>query len=123
MYYNVQDEATGAPIPAFLPLLSDEDLAGILGMTTAWVRSHASELPGLRRLGCYYRFCRHDVEQWLGSLEPLLDTARVAELLQIPESWVYANADEIPGLLRLGRYVRFRAAMIRSLLNNSKVVQ
>ena len=116
-------EAAETQIPAFVPLLSDEELAGILRVTTAWVRSHASDLPGLKRLGCYYRFCRHEVEQWLGSLDPLLDAERVAELLRVPESWVYANADEIPGVQRLGRYVRFRPAMIRSLLNSSKVVQ
>jgi hypothetical protein len=123
MYTRFQDEVAGTQVPAFLPLLSDVDLAGILGMTTAWVRSHAGDLPGFRRLGCYYRFCRHAVEHWLGSLEPLLDAERVAELLLVPNSWVYANADEIPGALRLGRYLRFRPAMIRSVLNNSEVVQ
>lgn len=120
---RLQDEVAGTQIPAFLPLLSDDELAGILGMTTAWVRSHAGELPGFKRLGCYFRFCRHDVEQWLASVEPLLDTERVAELLQVPKSWVYANADEIPGVLRLGRYIRFRPTVIRSLFNISKVVQ
>ena len=31
--------------------MSDDDLAGILAMTTQWVRSHAREIPGLKRLG------------------------------------------------------------------------
>jgi len=41
----------------------------------------------------------------------------------VPESWVYANADEIPGVLRLGRYLRFRPAMIQQFLTGSEVGQ
>jgi hypothetical protein len=48
---------------------------------------------------------------------------RVAELLKVPESWVYSNADEIPGVLRLGRYVRFRPAVIHRFLAGSEAVQ
>jgi hypothetical protein len=47
----------------------------------------------------------------------------VAKLLGVPESWVYANADDIPGVLRLGHYVRFRPALIQSFLAGSEVVQ
>jgi predicted DNA-binding transcriptional regulator AlpA len=111
------------PVPAFLPLLPDRDIAAILGMTTDWVRSHADEIPGFQRLGSYFRFCSASVEQWLGSLDPLFQVERVAELLKVPESWVYANADEFPGVLRLGRYVRFRPAIILSFLSGSEVVQ
>ena len=73
-------------------------------MTTPWVRSHADEIPGFIRLGSYFRFCSQTVEQWLGSLDRLFEAAQVATLLGVPESWVYANADDIPGVLRLGRY-------------------
>jgi predicted DNA-binding transcriptional regulator AlpA len=111
------------PVLVFLPLLSDRDLAQILVMTTDWVRSHAGEIPGFERLGSYVRFCSQSILQWLGSLDPLFEAVRVAELLKVPESWVYANADEIPGVLRLGRYVRFRPAVIHRFLAGSEVVQ
>jgi predicted DNA-binding transcriptional regulator AlpA len=108
---------------AFAPLLSDKDLADILVMTTPWVHSHAVEIPGFIRLGSYFRFRNQTVEQWLGSLERLLEADRVSALLGVPESWVYANADDVPGVLRLGRYVRFRPANIRLLLGGVEVVQ
>ncbi|MGA8730128.1 MAG: hypothetical protein WB608_15350 [Terracidiphilus sp.] len=107
----------------FPPLLSDKDLADILGMTIAWVRSHATEIPGFKRLGTYFRFCSQAVAQWLGSLDRLFDAERVSGLLGVPESWVYANADQIPGVIRLGRYVRFRPAIIHQFLAGSEVVQ
>jgi predicted DNA-binding transcriptional regulator AlpA len=106
----------------FPSLLSDSDLAVILVMTITWVRSHAREIPGFKKLGSYFRFCRQEVEQWLGSLEPLFQAEQVAVLAKVPESWIYANAIEIPGLLRLGRYVRFRPAAIQQFLAGSEVV-
>jgi predicted DNA-binding transcriptional regulator AlpA len=111
------------PILAFPPLLSDHDVADILVMTIAWARSHADEIPGSRRLGSYFRFCSREVEHWLGSLDRLFEADMVSRLLCVPQSWVYANADEIPGMLRLGRYVRFRPAMIQQFLSSSEVVQ
>ena len=104
-------------------LLSDDNLADILGVTTDWVRSHAGEIPGFKRLGSYFRFCREVVEKWLGSLEPLYDAERASLLMGVPKSWVYANADEIPGVLRLGHYVRFRPAVLLPFLQSSEVVQ
>ena len=108
---------------AFTPLLSDKDLADILVMTTPWVRSHADVIPGFKRLGSYFRFCSQTVEQWLGSLDRLLEARKVSSLLGVPESWIYANADNIPGVLRLGRYVRFRPANIQRFLGGVEVVQ
>jgi hypothetical protein len=35
----------------FPALLSDDDLAAILGMTINWIRSHARDIPGFKRLG------------------------------------------------------------------------
>jgi hypothetical protein len=40
-------------VPAFTPLLSDSDVANILVVTIAWVRSHAAEIPGFKRLGSW----------------------------------------------------------------------
>lgn len=44
------------------------------------------------------------------TLNPLLDAAAAAELLDVPKSWVLeqARAERIP-CIRLGRYVRFDA--------------
>jgi predicted DNA-binding transcriptional regulator AlpA len=91
--------------------------------TLPWVRAHSSEIPGFERLGIYFRFRRNAIEQWLGSLDCLLQTEDVAKLLKVPKSWVYANADEIPGVLHLGRYVRFRPAIINRFLGGSEVAQ
>lgn len=40
----------------------------------------------------------------------------VAKMLRVPTTWVYAHKKEIPGLLRLGRYVRFRRAVVEQFL-------
>lgn len=46
---------------------------------------------------------------------PLLDAEQAGELLNVPRSWVLAQAraDRIPHI-RLGRYVRFDAAEIEA---------
>ena len=106
--------------PAFL---TDRDVAEILVLTSDWVRTHANDIPGFRRLGSYFRFCRQSVEEWLGGLDSLFVAEQVAALARVPKSWVYANADEIPGVLRLGHYVRFRPKMIRLFLIGSDVGQ
>jgi hypothetical protein len=108
---------------ALTPLLSDDELADILVMTLEWVRSHASEIPGFERLGSLYRFRSTLVEQWLGSLDRLLQADQVAPLVKVKTSWVYANADEIPGVLRLGHHLRFRPAVLRQFLSGSEVAQ
>jgi predicted DNA-binding transcriptional regulator AlpA len=110
-------------ISGFPSLLSDAEIASILVMTIGWVRSHASEIPGFERLGSYFRFRSHTVEQWLGSLDRLLEAEQVAALLKVPESWVYANASQISGMLKLGHYVRFRPTAIKSFLGGSEVAQ
>jgi len=111
------------PVPVFQPLLSDEEVATILAVTNDWARSHADEIPGFIRLGAYYRFHRAPFEQWLGSLDVLLLAEEVAPLLKVPKTWIYANADQIPGSIRLGRYLRFRPAVIKSFLGGSEVAQ
>lgn len=104
-------------------MLSDAELAHILAVTVPWVRAHASEIPGFERLGQYFRFRSNAIEHWLGSLDVLLKAEQVAALLKVPKSWVYANADEIPGVLRRGRYIRFRPSVIQQLLGGSEVAQ
>ncbi|HWR52592.1 MAG TPA: hypothetical protein VN428_15890 [Bryobacteraceae bacterium] len=121
MQYQAQLAET--PVPAFTPLLSDEEVADILVMTVEWVRIHSAEIPGLKRLGMYYRFHSRPFEQWLGSLDRLLEAEQVASLLKVPTSWVYANADQLPGVLRLGRYVRFRPTVIKQFLGGSEACQ
>jgi predicted DNA-binding transcriptional regulator AlpA len=96
--------------------MTDSEVAAILTVTVDWVRCHAAEIPGLQRLGMYYRFHRVPLEEWLGGLDPLMSAEEVAALLKVPPSWVYANAKEIPGRIRLGRYVRFRPSVIRKFL-------
>ena len=108
---------------ALEPLLSDEEVAQILATTLEWVRSHAREIPGLERLGMYYRFHRPPLERWLGGLDQLLKPQQVAGLLKVPTSWVYANAGRIPGFVRLGRYLRFRPSVIKQFLGGSEVAQ
>ena len=114
---------TKAPELASPLLLSDEDLAGILLMTIDWVRSHAAEIPGFMRMGRYFRFCRDVVETWLGGLDPLFDAKHASQLMGVPMSWVYTNADHIPGVLRLGHYVRFRPSVLVPFLKGSEVVE
>ena len=92
-------------------------------MTRHWVRAHSREIPGFERLGSYFRFHSPAVEQWLGSLDPLFEANQVSLLLKVPTSWIYANADQIPGVLRLGHYVRFRPAAIKLFLGGSQVAQ
>ena len=118
-----QTQPAETPVLAFTALLSDQEVADILIMTVEWVRSHAGEIPGLERLGMYYRFHRKPIEQWLGSLDRLLDADQVAAFMKVPPSWVYANADQIPGVLRLGRYIRFRPTVIGQFLNGSEACQ
>src|SRR3954447_15848027 len=111
-----QAQPAEAPASVFPPLLSDKELAEVLVMTSTWVRSHASEIPGFERLGSYYRFRSAAIEHWLGGLDRLLEAEQVSVLLKVPTSWVYANADQIPGVLRLGRNLRFRPDTITNSL-------
>jgi Helix-turn-helix domain len=49
-------------------------------------------------------------------LSALATPVEVAKMLRVPPTWVYAHQNELPGLLRLGRYVRFRRAAIELFL-------
>ena len=104
-------------------LLSDEEVSRILTVSTEWVRSHANEIPGLQRLGMYYRFHCSPLIEWLGSIDPLFSSEQIALRLKVPTSWVYANADQIPGFLRLGRYIRFRPSLFNKFIGGSEACQ
>jgi hypothetical protein len=120
---NSQLQAPEYQAPPVISLLSDEEVATILTVTIDWVRSHSNEIPGLQRLGMYYRFHRAPLVQWLGGLDPLLDCEAIASRLKVPTSWVYANAEQIPGFLRLGRYVRFRPSVFNKFIGESEACQ
>jgi len=47
---------------------------------------------------------------------PLMTPEEVATALRVHRSWVYAHQQEIPGLVRLGHYVRFRRVAIMEFL-------
>jgi predicted DNA-binding transcriptional regulator AlpA len=46
----------------------------------------------------------------------LATPVEVANMLRVQPTWVYAHQQELPGLLRLGRYVRFRRAEIEEFV-------
>jgi predicted DNA-binding transcriptional regulator AlpA len=46
----------------------------------------------------------------------LATPVEVAKMLRVQPTWVYAHQQELPGLLRLGRYVRFRRAEIEEFV-------
>ena len=48
----------------------------------------------------------------------LATPAEVARMLRVPSTWVYAHQKDLPGLLRLGRYVRFRRTAIEEFLSS-----
>ncbi len=64
-------------------------------------------------------------EKSIGPLDRLLTVEEVAELLQVPTSWVYERArrrsvERIPGF-RLGKYWRFREADVLAWLERQRV--
>jgi len=46
----------------------------------------------------------------------LMTPDEVARVLRVHRSWVYAHQQELPGFVRLGRYVRFRRIAIEEFL-------
>ncbi|HTZ89743.1 MAG TPA: helix-turn-helix domain-containing protein, partial [Alloacidobacterium sp.] len=75
-------------------------------------------IPGAFRLGRNLRFRRAVIEEWLGGTSTLLKPEEVSEILRVNTSWVYAHADQIPGLMRLGYYVRFKPSTLLAFLND-----
>lgn len=93
------------------------EVANLLSVPISWVATHSDVIPGAFRLGRNLRFRRPAVEEWLGGGSPLLKPEQVADLLKVNASWIYAHADQIPGFIKLGYYVRFRPSMLLSFLS------
>jgi len=110
-------EAGQVSLPLLDAVLNKAETAKLLSVPATWVATHSSMIPGAFRLGRNLRFRRTMIEEWLGGMSPLLVPEQVAEILRVNTSWVYAHADQIPGLIRLGHYVRFKPSMLLTFLN------
>jgi predicted DNA-binding transcriptional regulator AlpA len=110
-------------LPGLDPVLDKAQLAELLAVPPTWVASNAESIPGMFRLGRYLRFRSAAIEGWLGGNAPLLKPEEVSHLLSVPTSWVYSHAVQIPGVLRLGYYIRFRRAAMEAFLGGSETCQ
>lgn len=117
-----QTHSDAAPfaMPLQEPVLTKAELAGLLRVSVTWVTAHSNEIPGVFRIGSMLRFRRVDIENWLGGLSHLLLPEDVAGLLRVQTNFVYYHADKVPGVLRLGRYIRFRPTPFHAFLNGSE---
>jgi predicted DNA-binding transcriptional regulator AlpA len=98
-------------------VLDKKEVANLLSVPETWVATHWIEIPGTFRLGRNLRFRRTVIEEWLGGSSPLFEPEIAAEILLVNRSWVYAHADQIPGIMRLGRYIRFKPSALLAFLN------
>ncbi len=105
------------------PVLKKTDVAKLLSVPETWVASHSEAIPGAFHLGRNLRFRRAAFEEWLGGMTPLLQPEEVAQLFRVNKSWVYAHADQIPGVLRLGYYIRFKPSALPAFLDGSEACQ
>jgi predicted DNA-binding transcriptional regulator AlpA len=62
------------------------------------------------------RFDLNDMSSTDPDRNALATPVEVAKMLRVQATWVYAHQQELPGLLRLGRYVRFRRAAIEEFV-------
>jgi hypothetical protein len=98
-------------------VLNKAEAADLLSVPVTWVATHWTLIPGAFHLGRNLRFRRAVVEECLGGSSPLLLPEHVADVLKVNKSWVYSHADQIPGVIRLGYYVRFKPAVLMGFLN------
>ena len=112
-----RQQSSQADLPLVDSVLNKTELAKLLSVPVTWVATHSEVIPGTFRLGQKLRFRRIVVEEWLGGTSSLLVPEQVAEILRVNQSWVYAHADQIPGLMRLGYYVRFKPSTLLAFLN------
>jgi len=110
-------EAGQVVLPLLDAVLNKAEIAKLLSVPETWVATHSGMIPGAFRLGRNLRFRRAVVEEWLGGTSPLLKPEEVSQILRVNTSWVYAHADQIPGLMRLGYYVRFKPSTLLAFLN------
>ena len=114
---QTQSELRQLPFSPFDPVLTKAEVANLLSVPATWVATHSNAIPGAFRLGRNLRFRRAIIEDWLGGSSPLLVPEQVADILKVNLSWVYAHADQIPGIMRLGYYVRFQPSALLAFLN------
>lgn len=114
---QAQSEAHQLALPLLDAVLNKSEVANLLSVPATWVATQSEAIPGAFRLGRNLRFRRVVLEEWLGGSSPLLLPEQVAEILKVNLSWVYAHADQIPGVMRLGYYVRFKPSALLAFLN------
>ncbi|MGB0125345.1 MAG: helix-turn-helix domain-containing protein [Silvibacterium sp.] len=120
---QAQSEAGQFPLPLLDSVLNKNEVAKLLSVPVTWVATHSGAIPGAFRLGRNLRFRRMVVEEWLAGSTQLLEPDDVSQILRVNTCWVYAHADQIPGVMRLGYYVRFKPAMLLAFLNQTGTCQ
>jgi len=113
---QVHSEAGQFSLPLLDSVLHTAEVAKLLAVPRTWAATHSNMIPGAFRLGRNLRFRRAVVEEWLGGTSTLLKPEEVSEILRVNASWVYAHADQIPGMMRLGYYLRFKPSMLLAFL-------
>jgi hypothetical protein len=114
---QTHSEAVQLNLPLLDAVLNKTEVATRLSVPITWVATHTEAIPGAFRFGRNLRFRRGVVEEWLGGMSPLLKPEEVSGILRVNTSLVYAHADQIPGLMRLGYYVRFKPWVLLAFLN------
>jgi predicted DNA-binding transcriptional regulator AlpA len=114
---HTHSEAGQFPLQLLDSVLSKTEVARLLSVPTTWVSTHSHLIPGAFRLGRNLRFRRAVIEEWLGGTSPLLKPEEVGEILKVNTTWVYGHANQIPGVMRLGYYVRFKPSTLLEFVN------
>ncbi len=114
---QTQCEAEQLSLPLLDSVLNKTEVSKLLSVPGTWVATHSTMIPGAFRLGRNLRFRRAVIEEWLGGTSPMLVPEQVAEILRVNRSWIYAHADQIPGVMRLGYYVRFKPSTLLAFVN------
>src|SRR6185437_13776601 len=109
---QTRSEAAQFTLPLLNAVLNKTEAANLLSVPVTWVATHWTKIPGAFHLGRNLRFRRALIGEWLGGSSPLLPPEQVADILKVNKSWIYAHADQIPGVIRLGYYVRFKPAVL-----------
>jgi predicted DNA-binding transcriptional regulator AlpA len=120
---QAQSEAGQFALPLLDSVLNKAEVANLLSVPVTWVATHSNLIPGAFRLGRNLRFRRAVIEEWLCGSSPLLKPEEVSQILRVNTSWVYAHADQIPGVTRLGYYIRFKPSMLLAFLNETGACQ
>ena len=120
---NTESTIDLPPVTVVDPVIDKTELANLLRIPETWVATHAETIPCQFRLGRYLRFRRAPIEKWLGGLSRVLIPQETASIFRVPTTWIYSHADEIPGVLRLGYYIRFRRTVVEAFIGGSEACQ